>query len=377
MILICLIALILLVLGIVEKHHHQMRLKRIPIRIHINGTRGKTLLTKMITDLLLEGGWTIAAKTTGVTPEYYSDDDGWLPRPRRFPARIKEQMRFLRDAADRNVDAVVLENMALRPENQHMAEVAMMQSSLSVITNVRHDHQEVMGITRDDIGATLACSVPRGSLLCIPKSDTTSAIQAAANQLKSRTLAVDVSNKASVFDPHFALLETISDHYGIPPDILERVKADWHKRLRPENFLLPLPNPARSGHFVNLFSCNDVTSVKEMIDWLERSRRIRPPYDFILTCRSDRPLRTKAFLEWILPLLEGGRLVLAGNFPLLLVERMRRNAGIASHAIRKHDRIVPERILSEFTGRQQVILGVGNYVKTGQKILHHIMKDSP
>jgi hypothetical protein len=374
--LICLISLILLILGIIEKRRHQVRIRRIPVRIHINGTRGKSLLTRLITDLLRESGWTIAAKTTGTIPEHYHHKVGWLPRPRRFPARIKEQMRFLREAAHRNVDAIVLENMALTPENQHIAEVAMMQSSLSVITNIRPDHQEVMGTSRDNIGATLAYSVPMGGLLCIPGREMTPAIQAAANQLKSRTLPVDASNEVSVFNPHFALLETISQHYGLPLSTLAHVKAEWQTRLSPENFIVPLAHPENSGHFVNLFSCNDVMSVKELVGWLERSKLIQPPYDFILTCRSDRPLRTMAFLEWILPLLDEGRLVLTGSFPDLPVERMRRKAGIAPHAIRKHRRIMPERIWSEFTARQRVILGIGNYVKTGQKILSHIMKDS-
>lgn len=63
LIIIC-IALILW-LGIKEKNRHTNRLNKIPIRININGIRGKSTITRMIYSVLREDHYHVIGKTTG------------------------------------------------------------------------------------------------------------------------------------------------------------------------------------------------------------------------------------------------------------------------------------------------------------------------
>ncbi len=55
----------LVALGWIERRLHRRRLARIPIRIHVNGTRGKSSVTRLIAGGLRAGGIVTCAKTTG------------------------------------------------------------------------------------------------------------------------------------------------------------------------------------------------------------------------------------------------------------------------------------------------------------------------
>ena len=270
--------------------------------------------------------------------------------------------------------------MALRPENQHAAESQMIRSSLGIVTNFRPDHQEVAASDTDDIPAALAFSFPKNGTLLMPGREVTPAVRSRLEKLHTTLTTAQPSlgfpeTDHPVFGPHFALLKAVQEHHRLPDEAYGRAAARWRERLCPESFLLPFPGADNERRFVDLFSCNDVTSAREVVHWLEECKLIRPPYDILLTCRSDRPLRTRAFLEWILPALGEGRLVLAGGFPLLTVDRLQRRFGVPGGAIRKHARINPERIVSDLAARRFTILGLGNYVRTGESILSHLKKD--
>ena len=62
-------------------------------------------------------------------------------------------MRLVKLAESRGADAIVVECMALQPENQWAAERHMIKSTVGVITNVRDDHLDVMGPTVHDVAA--------------------------------------------------------------------------------------------------------------------------------------------------------------------------------------------------------------------------------
>ena len=56
---------LLLAAGAVEKQLHRRNLRAIPIRVMVNGTRGKTSVTRLIAAILREAGVRTWAKTTG------------------------------------------------------------------------------------------------------------------------------------------------------------------------------------------------------------------------------------------------------------------------------------------------------------------------
>ena len=63
------LSLLLISIGLIEYSIHQKVLETIPLRIHVNGTRGKSSVTRLIAAGLREGGIRTFAKTTGTAPE--------------------------------------------------------------------------------------------------------------------------------------------------------------------------------------------------------------------------------------------------------------------------------------------------------------------
>ncbi len=62
------IVLILILIGYIERLNHQRVISSIPLRVHVNGTRGKSSVTRLIAAGLRAGGIRTFAKTTGTAP---------------------------------------------------------------------------------------------------------------------------------------------------------------------------------------------------------------------------------------------------------------------------------------------------------------------
>ena len=117
-------------------------LARVPIRIHVGGTRGKTTVCRLIAAGLRSNGIRTLAKTTGSEPLLILTDgteQKWL---RLGPPGIGEQRRFAVLAARLQAKASVLECMAIRPELVRACERDLVRATIAVLTNIRPDHLE-------------------------------------------------------------------------------------------------------------------------------------------------------------------------------------------------------------------------------------------
>jgi len=370
MLFIWIITLVLLILAIVEKKRHTSRLKKIPLRIHVNGTRGKSLLTRMITDLFQHTGYAVAAKVTGERPQYYTPHSGWTNWKRNAPPRIQEQIRFVNQVSAAVPGVMIVENMALAPENQYAAEYYMIQSHLTVFTNFRPDHQEIMGQTIADVRRTLALSLPQNGAILLPQQDYHDYFRDVPISQNSKI--IPINSDSNLFDSHFAMLQKISELYNLPAESVDHTIQIWRNNLQLAHFIHELPSPYSSSKLINLFTCNDVTSATEIINHLQDSELIRPPYNIVLACRGDRPLRTMAFLKWILFSLEFNHLIVAGPVPWLPVQRLQNLFRQQTAKIIFKRKATPQFILSAFENSSPYILGLGNYFGTGEKIISFI-----
>lgn len=368
---------LLLGLALLEACLHECRLRRIPIRIHVNGTRGKSTTTRLIAAGLRAGGHRVIAKTTGTLPRIILEDGSEIAVRRRGRATIREQMTTIALAARRKADAVVIECMAIHPELQWVSERRMVRATVGVITNVRLDHMEVMGRTREAIARALSLTIPKEGVLVAGSRDHLnlfaeacarhgSVLRPAPDHLESDTMAREA---AVDFPENTETALAVCEAVGVDRACALRGMRD----AIPDVGALRVHRTRLDGKritFLNAFSLNDADSLHAVWRRLEQSGSLSRPHIVILNCRADRPLRSDAFGELAGASLGADRLILVGE--------------ATRHACRAAARagLDPGRILCcqgqppEATFRKVIaeapdgatVIGIGNYYGAGEAI---------
>lgn len=155
----------LIILGIIEKKIYERKLNQIPLKIYINGTRGKSSTTRLIAAALRQSGLKVIAKTTGSAARFIYEDGKEEEIKRNGIARISELMKGSKLAFKKQADALVMECMAVSPEMQWVSENMMVKSDIGVITNVYFDHQDKMGESLEEIAEVLSLTIPHNAKL--------------------------------------------------------------------------------------------------------------------------------------------------------------------------------------------------------------------
>ncbi|MDR2935565.1 MAG: hypothetical protein LBV70_06805, partial [Candidatus Adiutrix sp.] len=291
-----------------EKYALARRRAKIPLRLHVFGTRGKSGTVRALVAELRGLGLRVYGRTTGEAPESLWPD-GSTRLFRRFgPARVGEYGRVIREAAGLKAEALVLECMALTPETI-VAAGEMLAPGVVALTNSRPDHQESMGESPEEIAATLALGAGEGREVYLVADAGFERFGLGAEKGGGR--------------PH-RLEEDFSPPAAAARRLAQRIASDLRRRegggAAEKAEALPTAEaeawPAFrrfdvSGplDFLDLFSVNDVVSSELLLRralaqglWPEEGgagSAGRPPLAALLAVRDDRPLRTKAFVEWL------------------------------------------------------------------------------
>src|SRR5256884_9592467 len=104
-------------LGVREWRRHTDRLESIPIRIHVDGSRGKTGTCRLIGAALRANVLRVVVKTTGKMPVLIdaSGNEKVIDRPPTPTANLREQKEIVRLAKDQHAQAIVIESMSVGP----------------------------------------------------------------------------------------------------------------------------------------------------------------------------------------------------------------------------------------------------------------------
>lgn len=282
--------------------------QRIPLRIHVHGTRGKSTLTRVLASLLRETGHVVLSKTTGDRPEWHFPDGSVRQVRRLGPARIQENVRLLRQGVRLNATALVVEGMALNVETIAMSE-KMLRATHGVITNVRPDHSETMGQERASVAHALSFMFPPGQTVFTAREEGAEEVFRHASKLGCDCHVVE-QGRVGPETPHlasetFALLRqpvelalAVADHLCVRPTGMQYESA----QLEPScDGPLPVSLDVAGVPltWVDLFSVNDVDSSRQLLNALWESLPASGWFAVILATRQDRPMRTVAFMEWL------------------------------------------------------------------------------
>ncbi len=291
-----------------ENCQHRRNLARLRLRIHVNGTRGKSGVTRLIAAGLRAGGYRVLGKVTGSAANWIDPDGAERPIPRRGLPNIRELIRTVKEATRCQADALVCECMALQPELQQFSERRLVQSHIGVITNVRHDHEEVMGPDLPAIAASLARTAPQAGLLVVTPetaallggviADSGSLRLAEASQVSAPELA---AFPFAVEAENVALALLVCELAGMPrPQALAAMQASQPDSGNLTVRQLPLPG-AGSLRFVDALAANDPESTQ--ILW---QRYTNGTADAVLLhTRADRRLRTETLCTLLAGLHDG------------------------------------------------------------------------
>lgn len=177
--------------GVLEYIRHQKYLKSIPIRIHVNGTRGKSSVTRLIGAGLRAGGYHTITKVTGTFPRMILGDGTEIVVHRKEKANILEQLSIVAYCAREKADVLLIECMALQPNFQKITEHQMIKATHGVITNIRLDHLDVMGPGIINVAEALSKTIPKGSKLFTAEDRMLDYLKEKADKQKTELIAVN------------------------------------------------------------------------------------------------------------------------------------------------------------------------------------------
>jgi len=354
--LICLIYLFL------EYYILNARLKKIPIRILVNGTRGKSTTVRILYQILDRQNYRVYAKTTGNRPEIL-EPEGYLRLIKRHaPASIAENIRLLRKWGDNKTNAVVLEGMALHPEMQRTLSRFIFKPTHTVITNILVDHQEIMGESLTKNIRVISASIIRDTTLFTTQlADDllrSSGIQTANRVLcKERRFAGDFENiPGEIINQSWSIVQSVSENIGWPQQhTIQCFSSIWEsvdQYIKWDLSDLPV-------EFWNLFSMNDIYTTGQFIDHRLAKSGSPVPYVLLLNCRTDRPLRTKYFIGLIEEKYPEAEIWLTGSgrhLALNLLKKRHTEQAVFTGRIRQ----VLNKIRNGFSVKT-LLFGIGNF----------------
>ncbi len=373
-------------LGMWEMTRHARHRRRIPVRVHVNGSRGKSSVARLIAAGLRAGGFRVVAKTTGSTARIIHCDGSETPIRRRGGPNIKEQLSVMRQAAREGCQALVLECMAVRPDLQRVCEHSIVKATHGVITNVRPDHLEVMGPTLDDVAASLAGTVPVGSELFAAEDRYRDYLGRRAQRRRS---GYHASGPGGVSADEMAGFEYVEfpENVSLALDVCQSIGVDRQVALQgmhgvnPDVGALtcwrlqaPLPDGTpRIMTFTNGFAANDPDSYLRV--WRRLGyQELDQPVFVLVNIRGDRQRRSKDLAPLLKEQMRARRYLLIGEDTGLFADLLRRE-GIERERITNLAGLgaapLWERICQLADG-PCTVFGMGNIAGIGNALLDHL-----
>ena len=375
------LALFLIISGLFEFRYHQLTLANLPVRIHVNGTRGKSSVTRLIAAGLRAGGRRTFAKTTGTAPRVIDAQgiDRIIHRLRR--PSIGEQVRLLKYFASEKPDVVVMECMAVQPQYQWISEHQMVKSQIGVITNARPDHLDEMGPTEVDVVKSLCNSIPIGGTIVTAEEKHKNILKSVARGNRSEIL---FSKEKSVTDSELNKFNYIEhpQNIAIALDVCHKMGVSRRVALSGMHSVQPdlgalvvwkLLGTRGALQFVNGMAANDPVSTLQIWKFVIDRYPTNSGTAVFFNSRDDRPLRTKQMLELTFEEIKPEYFIIRGDKIESKVKRLMHHSSdtqVSIFSISESIDNISKSILD--LDADILIFAIGNQVGAGQKILHRL-----
>lgn len=287
---------------------------RIPCRVMVTGTRGKSGLVRVLAAGLRTVEPATWGKITGDIASLVTPEGRLQPLPRRGPPHLREQVRLVRDCRKRGARCLVVESMSVTPEAM-AAEARLLRPTLVVVTNVRDDHRETLGCDADRQRAAYLAAIPRGCRWLTHDEELIAfARRAGRNPESSRPPAAGAGGDPGGHDVAAELAATAEAAMaalGWDPEPARGVMRTAAARLLPPARVVSLLG--RELVLLDAFSANEPESLTRLWTQWRRDIGTGSAWSVLLNTRADRPLRTRQFCRWLSGRDDVGRIYLAGS----------------------------------------------------------------
>jgi gamma-polyglutamate synthase len=379
MLITCCALIIIISLLFLEAYVVKKRIGRIQLRIHVNGTRGKSSVTEYIA-AGLRSEKNVLAKITGIKPTIIYPDGNIKIIRRNGRARVKEQFNMVNLASKLSADSLVLECMSILPELQKL-ESRVLSPHIYIITNIRDDHREEMGASLIEQAEAICSAIPYNSTVLTSEVHFFPLIDRYAKGRNSKVFMVNnLEEKYSsllpdgAFSINIALALAACRTAGVNEDsafnnILEVIKNKPHP-------LIEFSVNEQKIRFADGFAVNDVPSAEDFIKyWTDKFEDVEEIL-LILNTRNDRPVRSIQFTQWISSLKTISMIIITGTH----VPRTRREiikSGFDKNKIiswKKSEVSNSLKSLSKLVTKNALVFGLGNIAGDGFCILESLSK---
>ena len=359
--------------------------EKIPIRVNINGIRGKSTVTRLITSILTEAGYKTVGKTTGTAARmiyWFQDDEDIIVRQPQG-ANIGEQLKVLQKAADLNAEALVCECMAVNPDYQKVFQFRMLEANIVVIVNVLEDHLDVMGPTLDQIAQAFGATIPyNGFLITIDCAYTNYFKQIA----KERNTKVIIADNSKITDEYLAKFDYMifPDNASLALAVGEALGIDEETCFK--GMLNAHPDPGamritRIGDenlnctFVNGFAANDPQSTVNIWERVKELEYNTEDPIVIMNCREDIVDRTEIFVSDVFPKIQTHTLVAIGEVsePITTAFNNGQFPNVKNYINLEYAE--PDKIMETLNPllKDRMVFGVGNIHGQGEAFIEKLL----
>lgn len=361
------------------------RLRRIPFRICVTGTRGKSSVVRLIASVFREAGFSVCAKTTGSRPAFILPDGKEELIKRKGIPSVLEQKRMVKMAARLKVQAFVVEMMSINPESMFIESTRLLQPQVMVVTNTWTDHLEHWSGSRERTARCFAASIPEGCTAFIPEEEMSPVFHESGRISGSKIIAVSeksssgqerhqISFSGSEFDQNIRLATAVSGFYQIDPKTINEGITRAFSDFGSLKIWTIQPNQSVDDwYLVSAFAANDPESTQKVLeklketDWWKGKKVIG-----LLNLRQDRGDRTQQWIEALrqnaFP--ELSKLVLLGNHAMAAKRKIqRKTVSMPVFAFRK--KTAKDIVASVFALQAEVavVIGMGNMQGAGEALV--------
>jgi poly-gamma-glutamate synthase PgsB/CapB len=373
----------------VERLSLDRALRRVPRRVAVTGTRGKSSVTRLVAAGLRGAGLRVLAKTTGSKPILIHPDGSETEIVRAGPPSVREQVGLVRLAARRGVDVLVSEMMSIGPECLAVESRRILRPGTLALTNVKLDHLEAMGRRKDDIARALTSAIPERADVYVPEEEVYPVFSATAARSGATLHPVPPlpeggglgAGPALPFGEHevnVRLALAVLASLGVDRDAARRGLSSaspdlgtlrlWRGRFG---------DPPRPAVCVNAFAANEPESSAAALEMAGRKVPLAArTVVAVLSLREDRGDRT---LQWARAAADGffrgfAHVVLAGPPAAAALRKFRKAAGPGRTGVSRFAGSSPaalmDHVLSLAPG-EPVVVGLGNIVGLGEEVVRY------